>query len=144
MADLYGLTPSPEELDQFAGQRNHINLNYGQANATNLFQRGNTLANKQADYGNLKRQFVQQRAQIPGQFIGRGLLNSGLYQRGLKDYAANRTEAFGDLGRKYQQMLGTLDLQRQQGAASQFADLADVNAQERQRRAELAAQIRSL
>lgn len=144
MADLYGLTPSPEEQDQWANQRSRINLNYGQANATNAFQRSNTLANKAADYGSLKKQFVAQRQQIPGQFIGRGLLNSGLYAQGLQDYASNRTQGFGDLARKYQQMLGGLDLQHQQGAQSQYADLADVGAQERQRRAELAAQIRSL
>ena len=143
-ASAFGLTPSPEELDAWASQRGRTTLGYQQGNAQADFSRGNILANRTADYANLKHQFGQMRNQLPQQYSGRGLLNSGVYTQGLQNYGQQRIQAFGDLGRRYQQMLGQSDLNRQQGGQNYFANMADINSQERARRAALAAQIRSI
>ncbi len=140
--NLYGLDPA--EQQGFDSQRSKINLDFGHANAMNAFQRGNVLANRASDFGNLKRQFFNMRNSLPGQYVGRGLMNSGIYKQGLQDFNQNRVQQFGDLARKYQQMVGQLDLQRQQGLESQYAGLADINAQEAARRAQLASQIRGV
>jgi hypothetical protein len=136
--------PSPQETAQWGVRRRNAVQGYARQNAQNNFDRGNFNANRAGDTANLTQQYQQMRNRLPGTFAGRGLLGSGISAQGFQDYGTQRTNAFGDLGRKYQQMLGQTDLNAQNYAEDYTNQMSDVAQEEANRRAELAAQIRSV
>lgn len=142
MADLNML--SPEEQNQFNVRRMQAGASLGNQRAQIEFNRANAQGNKAAETSSLTQRFNRMRQQLPGQFNARGVLTSGIYGQGLKDYSLDRTRAFSDLGRKYQQMLSGYGIQQQQAESGYGLQMADIAAQEAMRRAQIAASLRGL
>lgn len=140
----YQSTLSPTEQESYARRRRQATQQYGRGIAGLEFQRGQIGADYQKQFRNVGQQFDQQRKQIPGSFINRGLANSGLYQNALKQYAQFRGQAVGDLYGQQQQDYAGLDLQRRQLEEVYSQTQADILQQEKARRAELAALIREI
>ena len=137
-------SPSPSEQYQWGVRRRNNLQGWGRAQAQTNFDRGNINANRATDTRNLATQYDQMRRRLPGQYAGRGLLGSGYHAQGQQDYATARTNAYGDLAQRYQQMLGQLNLDQQGAAQNYYNTAGDINTEEAMRRAELAAQIRGI
>lgn len=137
-------TLSPQESAQFTTQRNNARRTYQGGLAANTYQQ--TLAGLKFKRGKqgLNTQWDRQRAALPGDYIQRGIFDSGIYQRGLKDYATDRSQAFGDLSLGYQGEVGGLKMDAR-GLSDSYANtLATSQSAEQARRAELASRIRSI
>ena len=92
----------------------------------------------------VERQFFQGRQNLPGQFVGRGTLHSGLYSSALQQFAED--EAFG---------LGAFDIQsaqqegqfafQQQGIESNIGSIqAEAARQRQQARSQVAQRIQEI
>lgn len=132
------------EQANIANQRRQANDLYGNSLANLEFQRGNALANQSLDTQNLTTQWDRTRERLPGGYAHRGLLNSGIYGQGLQNYATDRLSAFRNLQSKYQQQLGSYDLQKQQAVNQHASTFAGIDTTEQAARADLAAQLRGL
>lgn len=134
----------PASVAQFSNMRRSAALQYGSGLATNQYQRSALDQNNTFNTQQLTRQFDQTRNRLPGNYARRGLLTSGIYAQGLQDYGQNRLDAFQKQLMGYQQAAGGYD-QNQRNLESGYAgSIADIAAQEQQRQAEIAAQLRML
>lgn len=136
--------PSPGQNYQWGVRRRNAAQGLARNVAQTQFSRGGIYANRTAETQSLKDQYNQMRQRIPQNFAGRGLLGSGLYAQGLQDYGKQRTNAFGDMARKYQQQLGQLSINEANYNQDYANQMSDIASEEAVRRAELAAQLRSL
>lgn len=136
--------PSPSEQYGWGVRRRNSAQGYARNMAQTQFARGNLNANRASETQSLTDQYNKMRARIPGTFARRGLTNSGIAAQGYQDYAKERTGAFGDLGRRYQQQLGQLSLGEVNDSQDYANQQADVAAEMFNRRAELAAQLRGM
>lgn len=92
----------------------------------------------------LERQFFQGRQNLPGSFVGRGLLNSGLYKQALERFAESEAFGLGGFDISTAQGLGGF-AQRAQGIEAGIADIQTAAAQQRQvQRSQVASQIREI
>lgn len=132
---------NPQEQDYFAANKRRINDTYFLNQQQNQYQQGVAGNNYAINQGNLIDQFAQLRNQIPGNFIHRGLINSGLYGQGLGQFAKNRASALGNLASQYQQQLGGFNLANSQLGYSQSNGLQDLESQRRARLATLASTL---
>lgn len=134
--------PSPGQTYQWGQRKRNAAQGLARREAQNTFDRRNIYQNRKADVRSLGQQFMQMRNRIPEAYGRRGLMASGLYGQGLQDYGQQRTQAYGDLSRKYQQMLGQLRLGQQNYREDYANSMSDIASEEAVRRAELAAQLR--
>jgi hypothetical protein len=98
----------------FTNRENQARRTFDYGKAQNTYERN--LAKTQAgwDRSDLLRQFSQQRAALPSTYNRRGVMNSGLWQRGYGEWAGNKVRS----------------LTRQQSAADsrqQGFDIADYS-----------------
>ena len=135
---------SPEEQATWAGRRRRAKDTWEFGKSKLEFDRGGTQAQQGADVATLVRQFDLMRRNLPGGYARRGLLNSGIYAQALQDYGQERTSAYGDLARKYQQMLGQQEFQGRELDLNYSNAILDVDELEKMRRAQLAAQLKGL
>lgn len=143
MALDYG-APSPDEMAQYGVARRKAATTYGQTNANLQFQRQNANANYSQQFGDLARNYDQMRQKLPGQFVRRGVQNSGIYKDALTNYAQQRALAAGRLGQQQQQELGGYDLQQQAASQNYTNAQLDVAEAEAARRASIAAALKGL
>lgn len=143
MALDYG-APSPDEMAQYGAARRKSSTAYGQAQAQLAFQRQNANANYSQQFGDLARNYDQMRQKLPGQFVRRGVQNSGIYKDALTNYAQQRALAAGRLGQQQQQELGGYDLQQQAASQNYTNAQLDVAEAEAARRASIAAALKGL
>jgi hypothetical protein len=134
----------PVEQESWDNRRRRATDSYGVQKAQFSFNRANTQQNQGLDTNKLARKFDQMREQLPSSYASRGLLNSGLYKRGLTNYGIERQAAFGDLTAKYQQMLGQLSLDEYGGGVGYSNTIGDINDAERVRRAQIAAALQGI
>lgn len=134
----------PAEIAMYSNRRRAVTSQWGNQQAQIKFNRANTLGSKGRAFGDLARQYGQMRERLPGQFIQRGLQNSGLFKGGLQDYARQRAAATGDLTARFQELVGNQDLAWAQGADTYANQTLDINDQEQARRAQVAAALRGL
>jgi len=137
-------SPSAQEQFQWGVRRRNATQQLGNSLAQTNFTRGNYKANQAAEMLQLGNQFKQARNRLPGQYIARGMYGSGIYGQGLQDFNTQRTQAYGDMQRKYQQMLGQLNINDANANQQYSNQMSDVGQQEAMRRAALAAQLRSI
>jgi len=134
--------PDAEELNTWGRGRRNATQSLGRFYAQSGFDRQNAQIAQRFDRRNLAMQYKQMRDKIPGSFVGRGLLNSGLYGQALQDYGTQKTQAYGALGRKYQQMFGQNRINTQNAEQDYANQMGDIANSEQTRRQQLAAQIR--
>lgn len=93
----------PDTYNSFTNMRNNYGSNYLQ-NTAGLQSR---MAMGAQQYGNQYRdmgtQYGRQRNRLPGQFMGRGMLKSGMYNRGRNEFNIDKATAFGNLAQQYAQ-----------------------------------------
>lgn len=134
----------PEDVNLFNTRKSNLRAEYGRQSARNVFDQGQARLDFGLAQRNLTNDWDAFRNKLPGQFAGRGLMNSGVYTNALQEYAQNRQLGFEGLGRQFDKQMG--------GYAQQALDLESrlqqglnmVEAERQARRAELAAQLRSI
>lgn len=132
---------SPDELNYFQTGIRRLQQNYNLNNAQNIYNQKTLASEYSNNRSNLIDQFAQLRNQIPGQFIQRGLINSGLYAQGIGDYANQRARALGTGALQYQNQLGGLRIgQHQLGLTENYG----INALKAQRAARISTLAASL
>lgn len=125
-------------------KRGLIKNQYGLNTANYSWQRGNIRQQQNLDTAGLTQQFGQMRQALPGQYANRGLLNSGIYSQGLYDFNQNKANQFAKLANQYSTQLHNNTVGQQQAGQDQATGLADVDYQEAQARAALAAQLKAI
>lgn len=136
------LDPAQTHYLRSAAQR--IKDNYRLALAQNQYQRRTLRSQYGRGQADLRRQFADARLQLPGDYAGAGLLNSGIYQQGLSRFGAERQAAFRNLRGQFTDQRSGLNLARRQLGAVKRQGLADLRQEEAARRAALAASIRGV
>lgn len=134
----------PVEQEAWDNRRRRATDAYQGQKATFAFQRGNIQQNEGLDTNSLTRRFDQMRRRLPGGYARRGLLNSGIYGRGLQEYGLDRQSAFTNLAAKYQQMLGQIGQDEQMAGINYNNAVGDINDAERVRRAQIAAALQGI
>lgn len=84
----------------------------------------------------------QFRERLPGQFIGRGLQNSGIRNRGFQDYAAQRLSGLQGLNLQFARQQGELGQTQQDIWANYNAGVKNIDAESFARRASIASMLR--
>lgn len=135
---------SPWEIANYQSRNDQYTTNYQNQLAQSAYQRARLGLQNDRGRNDLAYQFDQQRAQLPGSFVGRGILHSGIYGNAMDQYATGRFKAFDNLNFNYTDQLGQMDLQDQQAATTYNTGLASTASEMAARRAELATQLRSL
>lgn len=137
----------PEDIQYFTSARNRVQQSRDLALGTQgmtgqiQFERTQLGLDKAQAVADLARQWDQLRNRLPGSFARRGLLNSGIAARGLKDYGVDRTLAESRLGRAYDARAGALDLEQSQVQSVYDQAISDLKAQEEARRASIRASL---
>jgi len=134
----------PEEIAYFDSLQSRLNNQYGQGAAQNLFQQSMLQSEQGVREQDLGRRFDQMREKLPAGFQQRGLMNSGVYQQGLTDYGTERTNAFADLQRGFQNQMGGLQQAYAQMGSTYSTGMSDVESQRTARRRGKAAALRSV
>lgn len=134
---------NPEDWNYFRQSRRRIDDAYMLALPQNQWEARSQANQFQRAKGDMAEQFARQRVQLPQQFAGRGLLNSGIYQDALSKFGANRSRATANLRQQYEEQRFGTDLARQQLEQTRGNALEDIEWQEAARRAAIAATIRA-
>lgn len=134
---------NPEELNYYSTRRRQITDTYNLGQAQNTYQQGALGRDEQRQIGDLAYQYGQMRDKAPWGYARRGLLNSGIYQKGLTDLAqSGYVRPLNNITGQYQDQLGALQLAQQQLGTIQTGALSDVDEAEKARIAAVAATLR--
>jgi len=132
---------SPSETALFNQRRSKLRTDYGTGKAQNQFERGQLDLDYDLTKRNLGSEWGRARTHLPGAYARGGTLNSGVYQRALQDYAAQRGLAFEGAAREYQRGLGQLGVRSTAQSNAYTSGLNLIAAEEQARRAQLAASL---
>lgn len=134
----------PAEANAYENQRRRARDTYEGTLAGITQQRGDAAAGNAWNVGELTRRWDKIRTRLPGQYIARGLQNSGIQKRGMGEYAVARNAAQQGLALKYQQMVHQYD-QQGLGAGIIYGNtVGDTYDQEAIRRSQIAAALTGL
>lgn len=134
--------PTTERI-AYKQKRDAINSSYSNQVARVTAQRGRLDLDEQLGWDRMLRQQTQQRQQLPGGFVGRGMFSSGFYQRGLSDLNTNFMDARGDWRRDFARKRGDLAQSLADLDANRVLQMANVDLTEAARRAAMASIIGS-
>lgn len=84
---------NPNETWWFSNRADQARRQYGYAKAQNDYERKLSGTQGEWDRQDMIRQFASQRTQLPRNYTQRGLMNSGVYQRGLGEFKSNKVRA---------------------------------------------------
>lgn len=135
---------TPEEIASYNLRRNALRLQYQRGMARNAYEQGQAGLNHGMQQSALTRKWGLQLEKLPGQYARSGMMNSGVYQNGLKNYWTQRQAEFDQSARGYSQQLSDLGQQGLDLSAQQAAGMNLVEADANARRAQIAAMIRSI
>jgi hypothetical protein len=136
--------PTGADLATWGNQRRALGDTWGNENANYASNRASDLAAQSHDTGQLAQTWDRTRTTLPGQFLHKGLMNSGVYGGALQQYGQNRASAEGNLQLKYQNMIGGLDQAHQNASNTYTSGMGQVDQTEQATRADLAAQLKGL
>ena len=134
---------SPEDINYFATGRRRVNDTYNLGQAQGNYQRDVAAGAFGRAQGNLLSQYAKMRDRLPYGYARRGMLNSGIYQKGLADFAQDKNRAIGDLAGSYAEQTAGFDLAQRQLAQVRQSSLMDLDEQEQSRIAATAAALRA-
>lgn len=135
---------SPEEEYGFNSRRRQARRAFKDQRAALKYQKNTLKTNQAADQRSLGREWDTMRSKLPGSYVGRGLMNSGIWGQGLTDYGLNRDSAYADSARNYQTQYGDIRLQKHQSKRDYMTQMADIAEQEKMRRASVASALRQM
>lgn len=135
---------TPEEIAAFQNQRAGIRNRYGRTLSRNAYARGSNEQTFQRQMQQFNTAWDRSREKVPSQFAARGMLESGLYQRGLQDYAVSRQQNLADQIAAFQQRQADIEFADADAGFDMNDALSSIDMQEAARRAALAAQLRAM
>lgn len=138
------MQPGATEVAGWTNRRNTARNTYAQALLQNQFGADQATQMYQRNQAVQGRAMNNQRSTFGDSYAQRGLLKSGLYGRGLRDWYTEMAQQQSDLLNQYQGQMGQLDLQRIGASDTLASTLAGVDTEQQARTAELAAQIRGV
>lgn len=148
MANLFTPDPKgalgPEDYNYFLARRRQVNDTYSLGDSQNRYQRQIADLGYNQQRQGLVQRFAQQRRALPGGYARRGMLNSGIYQRGRSDFMQNRDTQLGNLDQQYGLGQFGFDMAGTQLEQTRRSALDDLESQEVARRAALAAALRAV
>lgn len=140
----YQFTLPAAEATAFEGRRSATDYEYQQNLVQNAAAQRRLGMEQTIARRNLARQLDRARQQLPGAYAGRGLLRSGIYNRGIGDFEVGRFQAQAtqdmDFGRRRDDLfsqLSSFDVNR-------VLSLANIDLQEAQRRSAIAAMLQGI
>ncbi len=132
------------EATAFEGRRSATDYEYQQNVIQNAAAQRRLGMEQATARRTLARQLDRARQQLPGAYSGRGLLRSGIYNRGIGDFEIGRVQAQAtqdmDFGRRRDDLfsqLSSFDVNR-------VLSLANIDLQEAQRRSAIAAMLQGI
>lgn len=117
-------------------KRSNARLQFGMDTARLNWQRSRIQQQRRQGLSSAVRRFYQARQQLPGSFAARGMLNSGMYQQGIKDFNTERATSLRDLQQGFQYRLGENTIAGRQAGVTQQMSLADADAETAAKRRE--------
>ena len=93
----------PDTYNSYTNMRNNYGSNYLQQSAglqSRMATGTQQFSNQIRDAGT---QFGRQRSKLPGQFMGRGMLRSGMYNRGRNEFQTDKVNAYGNMRQNFAQ-----------------------------------------
>jgi hypothetical protein len=136
--------PTPVEIANWQTSRSNARQAYQQQLATSQYQaRQAGLAN---DINTRQMQFANQQSRqtFDDPYIARGIFNSGIRGTGLSNMYTQQANAAANAQQQYLAQLGGYNLAEQNAYAGMNTSLANVDAQELARRAQLASEIKGI
>lgn len=114
-------------------------------------QHGDAVRALTQQYAAQRRGLQSQRQALPGQYVGRGLLHSGIYRQGvqdwkhsMRDFTNQKHNAFGQLANQFAVQRHGLQSDNANQALSRDQGLNDVDLAEAQSRAAIAQQLKAV
>ena len=136
--------PGAVEVAGWTSRRNAARQRYSEAMAQNAFSQAEVGRNYQTDVANQQRAQGRARSTFGDSYASRGLLNSGLYGRGLRNFYLDMAQQQQGMANQYQSALGGLQLGAVNAEGGLAEQLGSIDAEETARRADLAAEIRGV
>lgn len=135
---------SPQQQLAFQQGRSNARQNLLRNRASSTYQRGLAKQNYTDQTADFNIQQNRTREQLPGSFIQRGVFNSGIYRRALRDYAVDRLMGQRNLQRGYQNRMGELALQ-ERGYEDEYSQtLSNLYLSQQAAQAQMASALRGL
>lgn len=132
---------NPDEVQSFGARRRNAYQNYGTQQASLGLYQQKADSDYANNFQNLSRQWNQMRTRMPGAYSRRGLSTSGIYGQGLNEFHQSRNNTFGQLAQDYYHQKAQYGMQSINQAQQLYGTMADIDEQERMRRAQIAAQL---
>lgn len=126
---------SADDLTYFEGQKRQTQQQYGLGLAQNAYQRKTTKAMGGLQRGDLVRQFDAMRRQLPSNYAAGGTLNSGLWQKAMKDYGSQRQGSLAQFDTEQSAKLGGYDISDAQLETIYKGAIDDITSAQAARRA---------
>lgn len=138
------MTLSTGEIEAFDRRRDAIDFQYQTGLVNNTNQQSILDFDEGIAGDRLTSQLRNARQRLPGGYVGRGLFNSGFYQRGLKDFNIGALDSQADLARNFAARRSDLFASLQGLDASRAIQLAQVDLDEQTRRSAVASLLGSV
>ena len=132
--DPYGVLTA-DDFTNFQVQRQRVNDTFNLGVAQNQYQRDSLQQQYDQGLAGLKRRYAQGFRSLSSPWSRRGLLNSGLYQRGIKDYEDSYNQQLRDAAETFNQSLAGIDLSNQQLKSVKDASISEIDLRDAARRA---------
>lgn len=136
--------PGAMEVAGWNSRRSAARQRYSNALAGTTFQRAEMGRQNEVNMANQARGQQRQRSTFGDPYAGRGLMKSGIYGRGLRNFYMDMAEQQRSLQDQYLSGMGGLNIAEIQNEGSLAEQISSIDAEEQARRAELAAQIRGV
>ena len=134
----------PTEVAYYDSLASRLNSTFDQSMAANQLQQTQLSTENDIRMEDLTRRFEQVRDKLPGGFAKRGILNSGIYNNALTEYGTDRSNAFSDMSRQFNNQMAGLQQQAAQLGQTKQTGLGDVEVQRAARRNAKAAILRAV
>lgn len=140
----YSPTVTPAEEQSLFQQRATNRTRYLRGIAQNNYQYGQAKLDRSKQLQKFGISWGRSREALPGQFQGRGLMNSGIYQDALQNYGIDRQMAADDLTSQYQRQLSGLNMDLGDLHMGYTGTNLGIDLDEQTRRSVIAAALKSV
>lgn len=135
--------PVTEQI-AFDRQRDAIDFEYQTNIARNAADQSQLNLDERIGLGNLRRTLRRGRQALPGQFVNRGLLNSGIYRGAISEYGREQTEQYSQFRNQFARNRTALYGQLSAFDANRAIRLADVGLNQATRRSAIASVLQGV
>lgn len=134
---------TPEEINAYQTRRQAADTSFGRQRANLDYQR--SVSGQDYGIGNARiaRSWDQAYKQLPSTFARRGILRSGIYNQGYKDYLTNRQNAVSDWELQNTRRMAGFQNQQDDYEAIRNMQLQQIESEQLARQSRLAAEIQA-